>query len=98
LTLVVLSIFIFAPLNPPTLLWRLASRLVLLPVLTGVSYEVIRLASRHTDRPWVRLLVTPNLTLQRLTTSEPDDEMLEVSITALKTVLDGEKRLSPSVL
>jgi uncharacterized protein YqhQ len=96
LTLVVFSILIFAPLNPPTLLWRLASRLVLLPVLTGLSYEFIRLAARHTDRPWVRLLVTPNLMLQRLTTSEPDDEMLEVSITALRTVLKDERRISAS--
>jgi uncharacterized protein YqhQ len=90
LTLVVLSVLLFAPLDPPSLLWRLVSRLALLPVLAGISYEFIRLTARYADRPWMRFLVAPNLTLQRLTTREPDDGMLEVAISALKAVLAGE--------
>jgi uncharacterized protein YqhQ len=91
LTLVFLSVLLFAPLDPPSLLWRLISRLALLPVLTGISYEFIRLTARFADRPWMRILVGPNLALQRLTTREPDDSMLEVSIAALKAVLADER-------
>jgi uncharacterized protein YqhQ len=91
LTLVVLSVLLFAPLSPPSLLWRLVSRLALLPVLTGVSYEFIRLTARFSDRPWMRFLIGPNLALQRLTTREPDDSMLEVAISALRAVLQDEK-------
>jgi uncharacterized protein YqhQ len=68
----------------------LLSRIVLLPVLAGVSYEAIRLTARYADRPWMQILSAPNRALQRLTTREPDDEMLEVAITALKTVLSDE--------
>jgi uncharacterized protein YqhQ len=78
-------------LDPPSLLWRLISRLALLPVLAGISYEFIRLTARFADRPWMRVLVGPNLALQRLTTREPDDSMLEVSIAALKAVLADER-------
>ncbi len=91
LTLIVLSVLLFAPLNPPSLLWRLASRLALLPVLAGISYELIRLTARFADRPWMGLLVGPNLALQRLTTREPDDTMVEVAISALKAVLADEE-------
>jgi uncharacterized protein YqhQ len=94
LTLVVLSVLLFAPLDPPSLLWRLVSRLALLPVLTGVSYEFIRLTARLADRTWMRFLIGPNLALQRLTTREPDDGMLEVAISALKAVLQDEREAS----
>ncbi|MEA3374775.1 MAG: DUF1385 domain-containing protein [Chloroflexota bacterium] len=90
LTLVLLSVLLFAPLDPPSLLWRLASRLALLPVLAGISYEFIRLTARFADRPWMRIVVGPNLALQRLTTREPDDGMLEVAIAALKAMLADE--------
>jgi len=90
LTLVVLTMLIFAPFKPPSLLWRLASRIVLLPVIAGISYEFIRLTARFADRAWVRALAAPNLALQRLTTREPDDGMLEVAIRALKAVLADE--------
>ena len=93
LTLVVLTMLIFAPFKPPTLLWRLASRVVLLPVIAGISYEFIRLTARFDDHAWVRALAAPNLALQRLTTREPEDGMLEVAIEALKAVLQSEKTL-----
>ena len=91
LTLILLTVLIFAPFGRPTLLVRLASRIVLLPVIAGIAYEFIRLTARLADRPWMRVLVAPNLALQRLTTREPDDGMLEVAIAALKAVLTSER-------
>ncbi len=88
LVVVVISILVFAPLGKPALLLRLASRLILLPVIVGLAYEVLRFTGRHADQPIVRALIAPNLALQRLTTREPDDGMVEVAITALKAVLD----------
>ncbi|HUX76468.1 MAG TPA: DUF1385 domain-containing protein [Anaerolineae bacterium] len=90
LTLVVLTIFIFAPFRLPSLIWRLLSRIALLPVITGIAYEFIRLTARLADRPWMRVLTAPNLALQRLTTRQPDDGMLEVAVAALKAVLTSE--------
>ena len=96
LTLVFLSVLLFAPLDPPSILWRLVSRLALLPVLTGVSYEILRLTARFADRVWMRWLIRPNLALQRLTTREPDDSMIEVAISALKAVLADEEIIAQS--
>jgi uncharacterized protein YqhQ len=90
LTLVVLTILIFAPFSQSSLVWRLVSRIALLPVITGIAYEFIRLTARFSDRSWARVLSGPNLALQRLTTRDPDDGMLEVAIAALKAVLAGE--------
>jgi uncharacterized protein YqhQ len=90
LTLVVLTFLIFAPFGQLSLVRRLLSRILLLPVIAGVSYELIRLSARLADRPWMRVLTAPNLALQRLTTRDPDDKMLEVAIAALKAVLKGE--------
>jgi len=87
LTVTVLTILIFAPFGQPSLIWRLLSRIALLPVIAGVAYESMRLTARLADRPWMRVLIAPNLALQRLTTREPDDGMLEVAIMALKAVL-----------
>ena len=94
LIVVVISILVFAPLGKPPLLIRLASRLLLLPVIAGIAYEVLRFTGKHSRWGWVRALIAPNLALQRLTTREPDDAMLEVAITALKTVLAGEETLT----
>lgn len=90
LTLVVLSILIFAPLAHLPLGWGLAARLLLIPVLAMLAYEFIRFSARHSQQAWMRVLVTPNLALQSLTTREPDDGMIEVAITALKRVLEKE--------
>jgi len=93
LTLVVLTTLIFAPFKPPSLMWRIASRIILLPVISGISYEFIRLTGRLADRDWMQVIIAPNLALQRLTTRQPDDSMLEVAIQALKAVLADEKSL-----
>jgi uncharacterized protein YqhQ len=62
--------------------------LLLLPVVAGVSYEALRFSGRNYDRWWVRLLAQPGLWLQKLTTAEPDDRMLEVAIASMKKVLE----------
>ena len=87
LTVVVLTVLIFAPFGHLPLGWRVISRIALLPVITGVAYEILRLTARLSDRPWMQTLIAPNLALQRLTTREPDDDMLAVAIVALEAVL-----------
>jgi uncharacterized protein YqhQ len=90
LTSVLLTFLLLAPLGQLPLTWRIASRIVLIPVIAGIAYEFIRLTARFIDRPWARVLAAPNLALQRLTAREPDDKMLEVAIKALKAVLRSE--------
>ncbi len=90
LTVVVITVLIFAPFGQMELLWRVLSRIALLPVIAGISYEILRLTARLADRPWMRAIIAPNLALQRLTTREPDDSMLQVAIKSLKTVLIDE--------
>ncbi len=70
------------------------SRIVLIPVVAGVAYEYIKLTSRYRTSLLVRLMAAPNLALQRLTTRDPDPSMLEVSIAALREVLQREGRSS----
>jgi uncharacterized protein YqhQ len=90
LVVLVLFVFLTSLLGRPPLLWRLLSRLALLPVVAALSYEFIKFSARHEDNPLVRLLVAPSLLLQRLTTREPDDSMVEVAIAALKTVAHAD--------
>lgn len=94
LTLVLLSIIVFAFLGPLPLLWRFASRILLLPLLAGLAYEYLRFSSDHIESPIMRALIAPNLWLQKLTTREPDLAMLEVSIKAFTTMKAEEDRLS----
>lgn len=82
LTVVVFSIILFALIGPVPLLPRLALRVLLIPVLASVAYEYLRLTARYFHNPLVRILVAPNLALQRLTTRPPDEGMLEVGIAA----------------
>ena len=95
LTLVLLSIVLFSLFGPLPLHWRLLSRLLMIPVLAGVAYEYIRLLSKHLDKPFVRLIIKPNLALQNMTTREPSTDMLEVSIRAFKmmTQLENENEV-----
>jgi len=92
LTVVVFSIVLFALLGPLPLWERLGSRVLLIPLVAGVAFEYIRLTARHLDNPLVRLLIAPNLALQRLTTREPDEHMLEVAIAAFQAMRAGESQ------
>lgn len=85
-----MSMFIFTFLGWPSLLERIASRIILMPVIAGVSYELIRYAGAHTDNPLVRIAITPGLLLQKLTTRQPDDSQIEVAIASLKAVVPPE--------
>ncbi len=87
LTVAVFSIFVFAFLGRPPLVIRYASRIVLIPVIASISYEWLRFTAEHYHWRWVRWLTAPGLALQRLTTREPDNEMVEVAIAALSRVM-----------
>ncbi len=93
LTLMLISILFFTLLGPLPLGLRLASRIIMIPILAGVAYEYIRWTSNHISSPLVKILVKPNLALQRLTTKEPDLEMLEVSIAAFNAMRTNEEEI-----
>jgi uncharacterized protein YqhQ len=87
LWVMVIAIFVFAFLGQPDWYWLIASRILLLPVIAGIAYELIRFAGKNTGNRVLMTLLAPGLWLQRLTTREPTLEQLEVSIRALKEVL-----------
>ena len=87
LIVMVISILFFLVIRPETLWLRLVSRILLIPVIAGVSFEFLRLAG-NSDNPVVNLLSKPGLMLQGLTTKEPDEEMAEVAICAVEAVFD----------
>lgn len=88
--IMVVSIPLFAVIHVNTGLWRVVLRLALLPVIAGVSYEFIRLAGQ-TDNKLVNILSKPGMMMQKLTTKEPDDSMIEVAIAAVEAVFDWKK-------
>jgi uncharacterized protein YqhQ len=92
LSVMVISILIFALLGRPPMVLRVLSRIVLIPVVAGVAYEYIKFTNRYRHLSIIRVLAGPNLALQKLTTREPDLPMLEVAITALKRVLETEEQ------
>ncbi len=92
LSLVLLSVLVFSLLGPLPMFWRLASRILLIPVLAGIAYEYIRWTANHLDSKVVRTMIKPNLALQHLTTREPTLQMLEVSIAAFNTMRSGESK------
>ena len=87
LIVMVISILFFLVIRPETLWLRLVSRILLIPVIAGVSFEFLRLAGNN-DNPVVNLLSKPGLMLQGLTTKEPDEKMAEVAICAVEAVFD----------
>jgi uncharacterized protein YqhQ len=91
LIVMVLAIFVFAPLGLPAWYWLLASRILGIPLIAGLSYEVIKWAGKNRRKRWVRAVMWPGLMLQNLTTREPDEEQLTVAIAALEKVLAEEK-------
>jgi uncharacterized protein YqhQ len=92
LWVMVIAIFVFAFFGRPVWYWLIATRILLLPVIAGIAYELIRFAGKHTDNRILMTLLAPGLWLQRLTTREPTLDQLEVSIRALREVLEREGR------
>jgi uncharacterized protein YqhQ len=95
LWVMVIAIFVFAFFGRPAWYWLIATRILLLPVIAGIAYELIRFAGKHTGNRVLMTLLAPGLWLQRLTTREPTLDQIEVSIRALKEVLALEGRGSP---
>ncbi|MFC1974224.1 DUF1385 domain-containing protein [Chloroflexota bacterium] len=93
LIVLVISIIAFAFLGRPPMWLRLLSRLALMPVIAGVSYEIIRLGAGHIKNSMVRVLLAPGLLLQSMTARQPDDQQVEVAILALKGVLVADREL-----
>jgi uncharacterized protein YqhQ len=91
LTVMVVAILVYAVIPRPNLLFVIGSRIVLVPLIAGLSYEVIRMAARNMQRAFVRAAMRPGLLLQRLTTRQPDLDQLEVAITSLRAVMTADQ-------
>jgi uncharacterized protein YqhQ len=96
LWVMVVSVFVYALLGRPVWWWLILSRILLLPVIAGIAYELIRFAGKHAENRILMTLLAPGLWLQRLTTRQPTLDQLEVSIRALREVLELEGRESPA--
>jgi uncharacterized protein YqhQ len=96
LWVMVIAIFVFAFFGHPAWYWLIGTRILLLPVIAGLAYELIRFAGKHADNQVVRWLLAPGLWLQRLTTRQPSLDQLEVSIRALQQVLERERVSAPA--
>jgi uncharacterized protein YqhQ len=95
LWVMVIAIFVFAFFGRPHWYWLIATRILLLPLIAGIAYELIRFAGKHTGNRVLMAVLAPGLWLQRLTTREPTLDQLEVSIRALRDVLELEGRAAP---
>jgi uncharacterized protein YqhQ len=95
LYVMVIAIFVFAFFGKMPWYWLIISRILALPLIAGLAYEVIRFAGRHSDNRALRIVLAPGLWLQRLTTRQPTLDQIEVSIRALREVLRLEGRLTP---
>jgi uncharacterized protein YqhQ len=90
LVVMIVAIFLFAPIGLPAWYWLFTTRILGLPVIAGVSFEIIKFAGRNRRRGWVRALMWPGMKLQLLTTREPDRDELAVAIASLQAVLERE--------
>jgi uncharacterized protein YqhQ len=95
LVVMLLSVVVFVLVGRPAMPIRLASRVLLVPVFAAVAYEFLKVAGRHASHWVMRVLLAPGLRLQRLTTREPDDAMLEVAVAALLRVLAADGMIAP---
>jgi uncharacterized protein YqhQ len=90
LIVMVVAIVVFAPLGTPAWYWLFASRVLGIPLVAGLAFEVIKLFGRKRDKRWAQILMAPGMQLQKLTTREPDLDQLAVAIAALEAVLAVE--------
>ncbi|MCH8825446.1 MAG: DUF1385 domain-containing protein [Chloroflexi bacterium] len=95
LVVMVLAIVAFVFVGRDPLWWLFTSRIVLIPLIAAVSYEVIRWSGRYSDNPLVRLITGPSLALQALTTKEPDDDQIEIAMAAMRAALEADAEVSP---
>jgi uncharacterized protein YqhQ len=90
LVVMIVAIFVFAPIGLPAWYWLVLTRILGVPLIAGISFELIKFAGRNRSRRWVRAVMWPGLKLQLLTTREPDLDQLAVAIAALEAVLERE--------
>jgi uncharacterized protein YqhQ len=88
----IITIFVFTLFGTPDLAWRIASRVLAIPVIAAVSYEALRLGARYPGSIWMRALMAPGLWLQRITTQRPDPSQIEVAISAFHELLRRESK------
>jgi len=91
LTVMAVTIVVYSFVGRPSLPWLIASRILLIPIVAGLAYEVIRFAAGHMQWAWVRILMKPGLLLQKLTTREPSLDQVEIAVTSLRAVLTAEQ-------
>ena len=96
LIVMIMAIFVFAPVGLPAWWILVLTRIVGVPLIAGLSFEVIKWAGRNRRRAWVRAVMYPGMQLQRLTTAEPDLDQLAVSISSLKAVLAAQEHANVS--
>jgi uncharacterized protein YqhQ len=97
LIVLVVSIFVFAGVGRPVWYLLILSRIILIPLIAGISYEIIRFAGRHETNAVVRVIMAPGLALQWMTTKHPDSSQVEVAIAALEKIIELEPQDRPPV-
>jgi uncharacterized protein YqhQ len=90
LIVMIVAIFVFAPLGLPAWYWLVATRILGVPLIAGISFEIIKFAGKNRRRGWVKAITWPGMQLQKLTTREPDLSQLAVAIASLNAVLEVE--------
>jgi len=98
LWVMVIAIFVYAAFGRLPWYWLIVTRIVFLPIIAGIAYELIRFAGKHSDSRVLKVLLAPGLWLQRLTTREPSLDQIEVSIRALREVLSLESKSGDSLV
>jgi uncharacterized protein YqhQ len=96
LVVMVVSVVAFVFVGRDPFWWLLLSRIVLIPLIAAISYEVIRWSGKYSGNPLVRLITGPSLALQALTTKEPDDDQIEIAIAAMNGALDADAEVTPA--
>jgi uncharacterized protein YqhQ len=96
LVVMIVAIFVFAPIGLPAWYWLVLTRIVGVPLIAGISFELIKFAGKNRRRGWVRAIMWPGLMLQKLTTREPDLDQLAVAIAAMNAVLALENPMGYS--
>ena len=92
LIVMVTTIFVFALFGEPGLWWRIGSRLLAIPIIAGLAFELLRLGARYPKSAFMRIVMTPGLWLQKITTKPPDDGQIEVAIASFNEVLKREQQ------
>ncbi len=97
LTVMVVAIVVFVLVPRDPVWWMILSRVIFIPVIAALAYEIIRWSGRYEDNPAVGLIIAPNLLLQRLTTRQPEDDQIEVAVAAMQTALEADANTQPDM-